>query len=44
VARAMRNKRDIQSWKEALRKLQCNDHTEMDSLTYSALELSYNSL
>ncbi|KAK2400439.1 hypothetical protein QL285_050141 [Trifolium repens] len=44
VARAMRNKRDIQSWKEALRKLQCNDHTEMDALTYSALELSYNSL
>ncbi|WJX17425.1 hypothetical protein P8452_07346 [Trifolium repens] len=44
VARAMRNKRDIQSWKDALRKLQCNDHTEMDSLTYSALELSYNSL
>ncbi|KAK2400175.1 disease resistance protein [Trifolium repens] len=44
VARAMRNKRDIQSWKDALRKLQCNDHTEMDSLTYSALELSYNLL
>ncbi|KAK2400417.1 putative disease resistance protein [Trifolium repens] len=44
VARAMRNKRDIQSWKDALRKLQCNDHTEMDALTYSALELSYNSL
>ncbi|WJX17436.1 hypothetical protein P8452_07354 [Trifolium repens] len=34
VARAMRNKRDIQSWKDALRKLQCNDHTEMDSLKY----------
>ncbi|KAK2454202.1 putative disease resistance protein [Trifolium repens] len=44
VARAMRNKRDIHSWKDALRKLQCNDHTEMDALTYSALELSYNSL
>ncbi|CAJ2673767.1 unnamed protein product [Trifolium pratense] len=44
VARAMRNKRDMQSWKEALRKLQCNDHIEMDGLTYSALELSYNSL
>ncbi|XP_045833623.1 uncharacterized protein LOC123924699 isoform X2 [Trifolium pratense] len=44
VARAMRNKRDMQSWKEVLRKLQCNDHIEMDGLTYSALELSYNSL
>ncbi|CAJ2673478.1 unnamed protein product [Trifolium pratense] len=44
VARAMRNKRDIQSWKEAWRKLQSNDQTEMEALTYSALELSYNSL
>ncbi|CAJ2673481.1 unnamed protein product [Trifolium pratense] len=44
VARAMRNKRDMQSWKEALRKLQSNDQTEMEALTYSALELSYNSL
>ncbi|KEH17598.1 NBS-LRR type disease resistance protein [Medicago truncatula] len=44
VARAMKNKRDVQSWKDALRKLQSNDHTEMDSGTYSALELSYNSL
>ncbi|GAU52024.1 hypothetical protein TSUD_418410, partial [Trifolium subterraneum] len=44
VARAMRNKRDIQSWKDALRKLQSNDHTELDSSTYSALKLSYNSL
>ncbi|XP_039683128.1 uncharacterized protein [Medicago truncatula] len=44
VARAMKNKRDVQSWKDALRKLQSTDHTEMDSITYSALELSYNSL
>jgi len=44
VACAMKNKKDVQSWKDALRKLQSNDHTEMDSGTYSALELSYNSL
>ncbi|PNX66024.1 disease resistance protein, partial [Trifolium pratense] len=44
VARAMTNKRDVQSWKDALRKLQSNDHEEMDVSTYSALELSYNSL
>ncbi|KAK2453996.1 putative disease resistance protein [Trifolium repens] len=44
IARAMRNRRDIQSWKDALRKLQSYDHTELDALTYSALELSYNSL
>ncbi|WJX10801.1 hypothetical protein P8452_01480 [Trifolium repens] len=44
VARAMRNKKDVQSWKDALRKLQSDDHIEMDALTYSALELSYNSL
>ncbi|XP_045806249.1 probable disease resistance protein At4g27220 [Trifolium pratense] len=44
VARAMRNKRDVQFWKDALRKLQSSDPTEMDALTYSALELSYNAL
>ncbi|XP_024631523.1 uncharacterized protein [Medicago truncatula] len=44
VARAMKNKRDVQYWKDALRKLQSNDHTELDPGTYSALELSYNSL
>ncbi|KEH17599.1 disease resistance protein (CC-NBS-LRR class) family protein [Medicago truncatula] len=44
VARAMKNKRDVESWKDALRKLQSNDHTEMEPGTYSALELSYNSL
>ncbi|KEH40884.1 putative P-loop containing nucleoside triphosphate hydrolase [Medicago truncatula] len=44
VARAMINKRDVESWKDALRKLQSNDHTEMEPGTYSALELSYNSL
>ncbi|XP_039690148.1 uncharacterized protein [Medicago truncatula] len=44
VARAMKNKRDVQLWKDALRKLQSNDHIEMDPGTYSALELSYNSL
>ncbi|KEH41496.1 disease resistance protein (CC-NBS-LRR class) family protein [Medicago truncatula] len=44
VACAMKNKRDVQYWKDALRKLQSNDHTEMDPGTYSALELSYNSL
>ncbi|RHN78626.1 putative P-loop containing nucleoside triphosphate hydrolase, leucine-rich repeat domain, L [Medicago truncatula] len=44
IARAMKNKWDVQSWKDALRKLQSNDHTEMDKLTNSALELSYNAL
>ncbi|XP_004514678.1 uncharacterized protein [Cicer arietinum] len=44
VARALRNKRDVQSWRDALRQLQSNDHGEMDALTYSALELSYESL
>jgi len=45
VAGAMKNKRDIRSWKNALRQLQSNDHTDqMDAETYSALELSYNSL
>ncbi|WJX10991.1 hypothetical protein P8452_01654 [Trifolium repens] len=44
VARAMRNKRDVESWNYALRKLQRNDGTDMDALTYSALELSYDSL
>ncbi|MCI05608.1 CC-NBS-LRR resistance protein, partial [Trifolium medium] len=39
VARAMKDKRDVQSWKHALRKLQSNYHT-----TFSALELSYDSL
>jgi len=29
VARAMKNKRDVQSWKDALRKLQSDDHTAM---------------
>ncbi|WJX17252.1 hypothetical protein P8452_07186 [Trifolium repens] len=44
IARAMRNKRDVQSWKDALRKLQGNDHLDISAMTYSALELSYNSL
>ncbi|CAI8601838.1 unnamed protein product [Vicia faba] len=44
VARAMRNKRDVHSWNDALRKLQSNDHAGMDTLTYSALELSYDAL
>jgi len=44
VARAMKNKKDVQFWKSAMRRLQSNDHTEIDALTYSALELSYNSL
>ncbi|GAU10621.1 hypothetical protein TSUD_419710, partial [Trifolium subterraneum] len=43
VACAMRNKWDVQSWKDALRKLQCNDQIEIDALTYSSFELSYNS-
>jgi hypothetical protein len=34
VARAMKNKRDVQSWKDALRKLQSDDHTEMDAFSY----------
>lgn len=44
VARALKNKRDVQSWKDALRQLKSNDHAEMDAMTFSALELSYNSL
>ncbi|GAU51912.1 hypothetical protein TSUD_416950, partial [Trifolium subterraneum] len=44
IARAMKNKRDVRSWKYALQKLQSNDGIEMDALTYSALELSYDSL
>ncbi|KAL5067586.1 hypothetical protein RYX36_018473 [Vicia faba] len=44
VARAMKNKRDVHSWNDALRKLQSNDHAGMDTLTYSALELSYDAL
>ncbi|GAU50631.1 hypothetical protein TSUD_131650, partial [Trifolium subterraneum] len=44
IARAMKNKRDVQSWKDTLRKLQSNHHADMDAKTYSALELSYNSL
>ncbi|XP_039685413.1 uncharacterized protein [Medicago truncatula] len=42
VARAMKNKRDVHSWKYALKKLQ--SHDSLDALTYSALELSYDSL
>ncbi|KEH26494.1 NBS-LRR type disease resistance protein [Medicago truncatula] len=44
VAHGMENKRDVQYWKYALRKLQSNDHSEMNAKTYSAFELSYNSL
>ncbi|KAL5066894.1 hypothetical protein RYX36_017781 [Vicia faba] len=44
VARALKNKRDVHSWNDALRKLQSNDHAGMDTLTYSALELSYDAL
>ncbi|KAK2453999.1 putative disease resistance protein [Trifolium repens] len=44
IARAMRNKRDVQFWKDALRKLQSSDHLDISARTYSALELSYNSL
>ncbi|RHN79198.1 putative P-loop containing nucleoside triphosphate hydrolase, leucine-rich repeat domain, L [Medicago truncatula] len=45
VAGAMKNKRDIQSWKNAFRQLQSYDDTnQMDAETYSALELSYKSL
>ncbi|GAU50936.1 hypothetical protein TSUD_411330 [Trifolium subterraneum] len=39
VARAMRDKRDVQSWKDALRRLQSGHHT-----IFTALELSYDSL
>ncbi|XP_039691005.1 disease resistance protein At4g27190 [Medicago truncatula] len=42
VACAMKNKRDVHSWKYALKKLQ--SHDSLDALTYSALELSYDSL
>ncbi|GAU51911.1 hypothetical protein TSUD_416940, partial [Trifolium subterraneum] len=44
VACAMRNKWDVQSWKDALRKLQCNDQIEMDAKTYDALNVSYEFL
>ncbi|PNX85192.1 CC-NBS-LRR resistance protein, partial [Trifolium pratense] len=44
IARAMKNKSDVESWKYALRKLHSNDGIEMEALTYSALELSYDSL
>ncbi|MCI72555.1 CC-NBS-LRR resistance protein, partial [Trifolium medium] len=40
----MKGKWDVQSWKDALRKLQSNHHTDMEAKTYSALELSYDSL
>ncbi|CAJ2639483.1 unnamed protein product [Trifolium pratense] len=39
VARALKDKRDVQSWKDALRRLQSGHHT-----IFSALELSYDSL
>ncbi|WJX37912.1 hypothetical protein P8452_25628 [Trifolium repens] len=39
VARAMKNKRDVQSWKDALRRLESGSHT-----ISSALKLSYDSL
>ncbi|WJX37909.1 hypothetical protein P8452_25625 [Trifolium repens] len=39
VARALKDKWDVQSWKDALRRLQGGHHT-----IYSALELSYDSL
>ncbi|PNX87874.1 putative disease resistance protein, partial [Trifolium pratense] len=38
VARAMKHQRDVQSWKDALRRLQHDDHLTI----FSALELSYN--
>ncbi|GAU50307.1 hypothetical protein TSUD_409190 [Trifolium subterraneum] len=44
VASAMKNKRDVQSWKYGLQRLQSNAGVEMDAKTYSALELSYNFL
>ncbi|KAJ1435917.1 P-loop containing nucleoside triphosphate hydrolase [Sesbania bispinosa] len=43
VARALKNK-DVHAWKDALTQLQRVDHAGMDAITYSALELSYNSL
>ncbi|GAU50692.1 hypothetical protein TSUD_410480 [Trifolium subterraneum] len=44
VACAMKNKRDVQSWKYGLQRLQSNAGVEMDVKTYSALELSYDFL
>ncbi|GAU51483.1 hypothetical protein TSUD_413690 [Trifolium subterraneum] len=44
VARAMKGKWDVQSWKDTLRKFQINHHTNIEAKTYSALELSYDSL
>ncbi|PNX89748.1 CC-NBS-LRR resistance protein, partial [Trifolium pratense] len=44
VARAMKDKTDVESWEYALRKLESNDGIGMDPKTYSALELSYNLL
>ncbi|KAJ1435939.1 P-loop containing nucleoside triphosphate hydrolase [Sesbania bispinosa] len=43
VARALKG-RDIYAWKDALMQLQSVDHEGMDAITYSTLELSYNSL
>ncbi|GAU43409.1 hypothetical protein TSUD_398850 [Trifolium subterraneum] len=40
----MRNKRDVQSWKYGLQRLQSNAGVEMDAKTYFALELSYDFL
>ncbi|KAI5397454.1 uncharacterized protein LOC127092588 [Lathyrus oleraceus] len=44
VASAMKNKRDVESWRDALSKLQSSNHAGVNAATYSALELSYNSL
>ncbi|XP_038696346.1 probable disease resistance protein At4g27220 isoform X3 [Tripterygium wilfordii] len=44
VARALRNRDDSHSWKEALRQLERFQNAEFDKRVYSTLELSYNHL
>ncbi|XP_038696061.1 probable disease resistance protein At4g27220 isoform X1 [Tripterygium wilfordii] len=44
VARALRNRNDSHTWKEALRQLERFENAEFDKRVYSSLELSYNYL
>ncbi|XP_038685709.1 probable disease resistance protein At4g27220 [Tripterygium wilfordii] len=44
VARALRNRNDSHTWKEALQQLEKFENDEFDARVYSALELSYNHL
>ncbi|XP_038695410.1 probable disease resistance protein At4g27220 [Tripterygium wilfordii] len=44
VTRALRNRNDSHTWKEALRQLERFENAEFDERVYSSLELSYNYL